>query len=194
MTSPKAAVIAVIAVLSALAIAFMLWPPSGANSQLVLNASVLDKVDIERAKGEVRRRWTSENFSRVFEEEYYIDAAPVRNFTVRPGYYRYVTSLSPLSDGYMYSRYEFNVTQKPWGYEIIQISRTYIIEGKDVIESIPAINVWRIVNNTLYEVYAIDGEDMYIFNYTVRPGSCGVFSSILPVAPSIWPYVKEEGD
>ncbi len=91
----------------------------------------------------------------------------------------------------MYSRYEFNVTQKPWGYEIVQVARSYIIEGQNVIESVPVIGIWHIVNNTLYEIYTIAGEDMYIHNYTVRPGSSGVFHSILPVAPSIWPYVKE---
>ncbi|HII46360.1 hypothetical protein [Pyrobaculum aerophilum] len=86
------------AMFSALVAILMLWPsPGGANPQPAPNASMPDEPDIKETRGKVKRVWTSENYSRVLEEEYYIDAAPVRNFTVRPGYNKYETPLSPLS-------------------------------------------------------------------------------------------------
>lgn len=186
-------IVAALAIATAVGVALWwsaTWHPQK-TGQLSEEIIRVEKVDVNELRQKVKRVWTRDNYSRFVEIEFSIDVAPVRNFTLRPGYYAYETAVVPLSDGAMYSRYEFNVTQTPHGYEILDVAYINILQGQRVIKGLPIVTHWRVVNNTLYLLYSYSGEDMYVEELPIRPGSCTEFDSILPVAPSIWPYVRE---
>ncbi|MEM4493466.1 MAG: hypothetical protein QXJ71_06875 [Pyrobaculum sp.] len=191
MSHLKLVLIVATAVVAALALATWwpwLFPKAIQPSEDLFK---VEKVDVNTLRQQVRKKWTRDNYSRYVEIEFSIDAEPVRNFTLRPGYYVYETAAKPLSDGAMYSRYEFNVTETEWGYEIVDVTYTNIVQGSRVIKGLPLVTHWRVVNNTLYLLYIYTGDSMYVEEVPIRPGSCTQFDSMVPVAPSIWPYVKE---